>query len=224
MPGNTKQLKKDVDQKPAPQYFDPVLDEYGYLYGSNGAARHIIYGADGQPVTTSGNKLAVRATEIETMLTTIEGYIDGLEPAIGTPAADPAANTILARLKTLATLIGEVQAAPTANTLLARLKNLETKVDAIIADGLKLSGVVTVTATAAEIFAGATRLPGRRKMIIKNEDLVLRIRVGGLSLTQQNGFPIEPGAVLELDFDPTVDTPIYAISEGVAVSVAVMEY
>lgn len=140
MPGNTKQLKKDVDQKPAPQYFDPVLDEYGYLYGSNGAARHIIYGADGQPVTTSGNKLAVRATEIETMLTTIEGYIDGLEPAIGTPAADPAANTILARLKTLATLIGEVQAAPTANTLLARLKNLETKVDAIIADGLKLSG------------------------------------------------------------------------------------
>ena len=43
-------------------------------------------------------------------------------------------------------------------------------------------------------------------------------------MTQQNGFPIEPGAVLELDFDPTVDTPIYAISEGVAVSVAVMEY
>lgn len=87
-----------------------------------------------------------------------------------------------------------------------------------------VTGVVTVTATAAEIFARATRLPGRRKMIIKNEDLVLRIRVGGLSLTQQNGFPIEPGAVLELDFDPTVDTPIYAISEGVAVSVAVMEY
>lgn len=140
MPGNTKQLKKDVDQKPAPQYFDPVLDEYGYLYGSNGAARHVIYGADGQPVTTSGNKLAVRATEIETMLATIEGYIDGLESAIGTPAADPAANTILARLKTLETLMGEVQATPTANTLLARLKNLETKVDAIIADGVKLSG------------------------------------------------------------------------------------
>ncbi len=37
-------------------------------------------------------------------------------------------------------LIGEVQDAPTANTLLARLKNLETKVDAIIADGIKLSG------------------------------------------------------------------------------------
>ena len=45
-----------------------------------------------------------------------------------------------AKQTALNALIGEVQAAPTANTLLARLKNLETKVDAIIADGLKLSG------------------------------------------------------------------------------------
>lgn len=140
MPANTKMLKYDVDKKPSPQYFDPVLDEYGYLLGANGASRHVLYGADGEPVTTSGNKLAVRANEIEAQLTAIQGYIDGLEPAIGTPAADPAANTMLARLKTLATLIGEVQATPTANTLLARLKALETKIDAIIADGVKLSG------------------------------------------------------------------------------------
>ena len=87
-----------------------------------------------------------------------------------------------------------------------------------------VTGVATVTATAAELFAGTARWPSRRKMLIKNEDPVLRIRIGGLSVTQQNGFPVEPGAVLELDFDPTDDTPIYAISEGVAVSVAVMEY
>lgn len=87
-----------------------------------------------------------------------------------------------------------------------------------------ITGVATVTATAAEIFAGVARLAGRRKMLIKNEDPVLRIRIGGLSVTQQNGFPVEPGAVLELDFDPTDDTPIYAVSEGVAVAVAVMEY
>ena len=100
---NTKMIKTDVDKKPIPQFYNPVNDEYEVLQGANGAARHIIYGADGQPVSTTGNKLAVRATEIET-------------------------------------IIGEVQAAPTANTLLARLKNLETKVDAIIADGIKLSG------------------------------------------------------------------------------------
>ena len=82
MPGNTKQLKKDVDQKPAPQYFDPVLDEYGYLYGSNGASRHILYGADGNPITTSGNKLAVRAAEVETQLTTMLARLKSLEDKI----------------------------------------------------------------------------------------------------------------------------------------------
>lgn len=87
-----------------------------------------------------------------------------------------------------------------------------------------VTGVVTVVSTAAEIFAGSSRLAGRRKMIIKNEDLALRIRVGGSSVTQQNGFPIEPGAVFEIEFDPATDVPIYAISEGAAAQAAVMEY
>ncbi|MGB9886758.1 MAG: hypothetical protein ACPLRW_07170 [Moorellales bacterium] len=84
-------------------------------------------------------------------------------------------------------------------------------------------GVKTVTATAAEIFAGASRLVGRRKMILKNEDPILRFRIGPSSVTQQNGFPIEPGAVIELSFDPAIDVPIYAISEGANLQVAVME-
>lgn len=117
MAANTKQLKGDVDKKSSPQYFDPALDEYGYLYGSNGASRHMLYGPDGNPITTTGNKLAVRATEIETQLTDIQGYIDGIEGAIGTAAVSPA-----------------------ANTLLARVKNLETKIDAIISSGIQLSG------------------------------------------------------------------------------------
>lgn len=87
-----------------------------------------------------------------------------------------------------------------------------------------VTGVVTITSTAAEIFVGTSRLAGRRKMIIKNEDPVLRIRIGGSNVTQQNGFPIEPGAVFEIDFDPATDVPIYAISEGAEVQVAVMEY
>lgn len=157
---NTKAIKTDVDEKPIPQYYNPVTDEYEVLQGTNGAARHIIYGADGNSIITSGNKLAVRATEIETMLTTIEGYIDGLEPAIGTPAADPAANTILARLKTLATLMGEVQATPTANTLLARVKSLEDKIAAIISDGIQLSGSeMEVYGTSLDDRPDATTVP-----------------------------------------------------------------
>jgi hypothetical protein len=84
-------------------------------------------------------------------------------------------------------------------------------------------GVKTVTATAAEIFAGASAKANRRKLILKNEDSVLRFRVGPSSVTQQNGFPVEPGAIIEFQFDPAVAVPIYAISEGANLNVAVME-
>jgi len=84
-------------------------------------------------------------------------------------------------------------------------------------------GVKTVTATAAEIFAGASAKASRRKLIIKNEDSILRFRIGSSSVTQQTGFPVEPGASVEFQFDPTVVVPIYAISEGANLNVAVME-
>jgi hypothetical protein len=86
------------------------------------------------------------------------------------------------------------------------------------------TGVKTVTATAAEIFAGSSRLSGRKKMLLKNEDPIIRFSIGSSSVTQQNGFPVEPGGVLELDFDPLVAVPVYAISEGAAIQVAVIEY
>jgi len=84
-------------------------------------------------------------------------------------------------------------------------------------------GMKTITATAAEIFAGASRRANRRSMILKNEDPVLRFRVGPSSVTQQNGFPVEPGAVIEFQFDPAVVVPIFAISEGANLNVVVME-
>ncbi len=84
-------------------------------------------------------------------------------------------------------------------------------------------GVKTVTATAAEIFAGAAVKAARRKLILKNEDPALRFRIGPATVTQQNGFPVEPGASAEVIFDPAVTVPIYAVSEGANLSVAVME-
>jgi len=65
-----------------------------------------------------------------------------------------------------------------------------------------VTGVATVTATAAEIFAGGSRLAGRRKMVLKNESEELGVRIGSSSVTQQNGFPLEPSAVFEIEFDP----------------------
>ncbi|MEN6391078.1 MAG: hypothetical protein ABFD04_11735 [Syntrophomonas sp.] len=55
---------------PVPQYYNPTTDKYEVLQGVNGAARHILYGADGNPVSVVSNKLAVRASEIEAILGT----------------------------------------------------------------------------------------------------------------------------------------------------------
>ena len=132
MAWNTVEIKKSFNN-PVPQYFNVSANEYQVLQGVNGSAQHVLFGVDGNPITTTGNKLAVRASEIETQLTTIQGYIDGLESAIGTVVDSPTANTLLARIKDINTRLGEVQASPTANTLLARVKNLEDKIAAIIA-------------------------------------------------------------------------------------------
>lgn len=84
-------------------------------------------------------------------------------------------------------------------------------------------GVKTVTATAAEIFAGSSAKANRRKLVVKNEDKILRFRIGASSVTQQNGFPVEPGAIVEIQFDPGTAVAIYGISEGASLSAAVME-
>ena len=84
-------------------------------------------------------------------------------------------------------------------------------------------GVKSVTATAAAIFAGASVLANRKKMVLRNEDPAIRCRVGPSTVSQQSGFPIEPGGVLEITFDPVTAISIFAISEGASIQMAVME-
>jgi hypothetical protein len=50
---NTKSIVKDLNQKPIPQYYNPVTDTYEVLQGSNGANRAVLYDADGNPVDLS---------------------------------------------------------------------------------------------------------------------------------------------------------------------------
>lgn len=87
-----------------------------------------------------------------------------------------------------------------------------------------VTGQVTVTATPAEIFAGGSRLDNRRKMVVTNSHPVLRCRIGGDTVSQQNGFPLEPGSSVEITFDSSEVVEIYAISEGTAMEVNVIEY
>ena len=161
---NTKTVKRDGSGiTPVPQHFNPTADDYEAILGRNGASRVELYGPDGNPISTSSGKLAVRATEIESLLNDIKGkdfatqttleailakliatpateakqdtlisHVDGMESALASILAKlidaPATE---AKQDALAALIGEVDADPTANTLLARLKSLEDKIAAI---------------------------------------------------------------------------------------------
>lgn len=68
MPYSNRAILVDANGKPIPQYFDPVADSYQPLYGRNGATRVELYDASGNPITVTSGKLAVRATEIENLL------------------------------------------------------------------------------------------------------------------------------------------------------------
>lgn len=116
---------------------------------------------------------------------------------------------------------------PAGNNLIGKVDLQNSTINATI-DGpstvrTPVTGVKTVTSTVVEIFAGASRLAGRRKMLVKNESSDIRIRLGSSSVTVDNGFPIEPGTVFSMDFNPTVDVPIYVVSEVGNIQVAVME-
>lgn len=64
---NTVSIQKDVDGKPIPQYYDPLLDAYRVLQGRNGANRVELYDADGNPIDLEALFIA-----IETILLAIK--------------------------------------------------------------------------------------------------------------------------------------------------------
>ena len=89
-----------------------------------------------------------------------------------------------------------------------------------MASAVLISGCSVRNDNRCEIFRAS--LNNRRK-VIRNEDPVLRLRIGPSSVTQQNGFPIEPGAGVIIKFDPATAVAIYGISEGAALNIAVWE-
>jgi hypothetical protein len=65
---NDKRLKTDLEGKPIPQAYNPDIDDYEPVHSTNNALKQVIYGPNGQPISTVGNKLAVRATELEALM------------------------------------------------------------------------------------------------------------------------------------------------------------
>ena len=204
---------------------DAIMD------GTTPAKTQLTGSPDGQPISTTEGKLAVRAAELEAKIEAVRVLLNALT------GEDFATQT------TLAQILGKMIAAPATeakqDSLATMVGAIEDKLDGVI-DGTTPAktqltgsiattisspetGIKTVTATAAEVFAGATKKIDRRRLVIRNEDPVLRFRVGNSDITQQNGFPVEPGATIIYEFDPKTAVPIYAISEGAALKVGVCE-
>lgn len=86
-----------------------------------------------------------------------------------------------------------------------------------------ITGVKTVTGVAAELFAGASRKTGRCRLVVRNMDPAVRVRIGPATVTDTTGFGVEPEAVVTLELNPAFDVPIYAVSEAGNVQVEVFE-
>jgi len=122
---NTVSIKKDVDGKPIPQYYNPEGGgQYEPLEGRDGANKVELY--------SEGSAVDV-ATETKQ---------DALNTLIGEMKTFPEAQSVLGRLKAvkdeintqvieIKTLFGEKLSSPTANTLLGRIKNLEDEISAL---------------------------------------------------------------------------------------------
>lgn len=156
-----------------------------------------------------------RAARVLGKITADDSALAQLGALAAVAVTDPtAAASVIALLKGL---LKQLQGSGTGAQNISLISSIET------INTTPVVGVKTVTATAAEVFAGASAKSNRRKLSIKNEDPILRFRIGPSSVTQQTGYPVEPGATVVFQFDPAAAVPIYAISEGVNITVAVLE-
>lgn len=88
-------------------------------------------------------------------------------------------------------------------------------------DSAPVVGAKTVSYTAAELFAGASRLANRYAMIVYNESSK-PVYWGSSGVTAATGFPLLPQDSVVFQFNPSVATAIYFIA-GSNAAVRVVE-
>jgi len=159
-----KTLKRDGSGiTPVPQHFNPTADDYEPILGRNGASRVELYGPDGNPIgADDSNKLAVRATEIESLLNDIKGKDFAtqttlaaiLAKIIAAPATEAKQTGILDFVESIALILNQQDFATqsTSAAILAKIitaPSTEAKQDALNA----LIGEVQAAPTANTLLA-----------------------------------------------------------------------
>jgi|GEM_PF-1031637 len=220
---NTKTVKRDGSGiTPVPQHFNPTADDYEAILGRNGASRVELYGPDGNPISTSSGKLAVRATEIESLLNDIKGKDFAtqttleaiLAKLIATPATEAKQDTLISHVdgmeSALASILAKLIDAPATeakqDTLISHVDGVESALASILAklidapateakqDALAaLIGEVDADPTANTLLARLKSLEDKIAAI----DSVLDAIVDGSTpaVTQLSGSYVEIGGV-----------------------------
>jgi len=237
---NDKRLKTDLEGKPIPQAYNPDIDDYEPVHSTNNALNQVIYGPNGQPISTVGNKLAVRATELEALMQGLatEGKLEQVRQLLSGVATENKLEQARTLLEAISTKDFATQT--TLAAVLAKLADLESELATIKANQLSgdqkvqltgsnlalrqtiRTGAKTVVSTAAEIFAGASRLDNRHAMVITNMGADI-VYIGAVGVTTSNGFPIFPQDTLRIEFDPTSSVGVFACTSGSNVQVRVVE-
>ena len=148
---NDKRLKTDLEGKPIPQAYNPDIDDYEPVHSTNNALNQVIYGPNGQPISTVGNKLAVRATELEDLMQgfATEGKLEQVRQLLSGVATE-------AKLEQARTLLNAISTKDfaTQTTLaaaLAKLADLESELATIKANQLSGDQKVQLSGTIVEI-------------------------------------------------------------------------
>lgn len=188
---NSKAIKTDVNAKPIPQYYNPVTDEYEVLQGTDGAARQVLYGPDGQPIATTEGKLAVRAAELETAISNLQTALLGSQ-------------STAAKQDALAGLVGALDSAAVSDpavsgTVISLLKGLLSQLQAGSPVSVTESNLPTGAATAAQQEASRAildSLNGKDYSTAAKQDAIAGL-VGALDAAAVSD-PAAAGAVIAL--------------------------
>lgn len=195
---NTKAIKVDINAKPVPQYFNPTLDDYEPLYGDKGAMRVLLYDANGNPLLTEPNPGYIRAAD---------GAIAALGAKADAAVTDPTLSA--SEIALLKGLLKQLQGGGTG----ALPVSLNGSFAAI--KSAPVVGAKTVSTTAAELFAGASRLANRYAMVVYNEASI-PVYWGPSGVTTANGFVLLPQDSIVFQFSPSVATAVYFVASSSA--------
>ncbi len=169
---NTKSIVKDVNQKPVPQYYNPISDVYEVLQGTNGANKVTLYTASGQAVDLSALIATIvtainntGTTQLRTGTNNI-GKVDVSNSALPTGAATAAKQDInKTAIDALATLLTSMKNTDGIKKIVDALPAGTNKIGKVEVDGSTLPTGASTGAKQDEIKGEIVKLYDRDKTV-----------------------------------------------------------